>query len=557
MTKIFLTGDLTFMGRSSVLLTRFFGPLLACIGGIYATDLRPSRIRNVLLAGDSDLLQVYAMTDIANGPFLMHSNEYGYPDGTNFHLQYVESDLVISILWALRVIVRSPIFAVNLYIVLSFGLAYIAFYWMSKPIILSQLIRFTLSLSFAWLPATFIRLTYGHVFLSSTWMVALALGLLIRWSRDQPLTKLKRSVFYFGAIGIGLGTPYYAFFSACFCMLLIFLPPTGNTQAHLFFRLKTLFLALLMVLPGLLKVAVTGFWIEERIVRTAQSSLAYPGQLYTLLTPIGFPYLAPDVLVQPQAEWVPSSLVMVLGLLLALRPVGTERHSDRFMRGGLLLGTMIFVSGGLGFIFASTVSPSLRVWVRIGPFIAALSLVIFGYFLSESLFSKIHKRWHLLTHLLLLLIVFAQVFDGKQLTGGRFDEASANEFQEPYERSLASLEKVVGVGCPVLVLPIMQLPEGGSVGGVGNGDHLMPALLSSEFFWSYGGIKGTRFDDWITSASQGDYEDLAAEARAVGMCAVWIDTRAETAGRYTDPGEWERLGVEYVGQFGPHVLLKF
>lgn len=557
MTTILPAGCVTFMTRKSDLFVRFFGPIIACIGGIYATDIRPSRIRKVLLAGDNDLLQVYAMTDITGGPFLMHSNEYGYPDGTNFHLQYVESDLVTSILWAFRVIVHSPIFAVNLYIVLSFGMAYIAFYWMSKPIISGPWIRFTLSLSFAWLPATFVRLTYGHVFLASTWMVAVALGLLIRWSRDRPLPQIKRWGFYFGAICIGLGTPYYAFFSACFCVMLIFFPPNGNTRARLFFRLQTVILALLMVLPGLLKVAVTSYWIEERIVRTAQSSLAYPGQLYTLLTPIGFPYLAPDVLVQPQTEWVPSPLVVVIGLLLALRLGGSEHHAGRFIRGGLLLGTMIFVSGGLGFIFASTVSPALRVWVRIAPFIAALSLVVLGTFLAESFFFRNHKRWRLLTHLLLFLIVSAQVFDGKQLAGARFEEASANEFQEPYERALESLEKIVGVGCPVLVLPIMELPEGGSVGGVGNGDHLMPGLLSSNFFWSYGGVKGTVFDDWITSASLGDYEDLAAEARAVGMCAVWIDTRAEIAGRYTDPGEWERLGLESIGQFGPHVLLKF
>jgi len=533
----------------------WLGPVVAIFGGAVASGIHPSRGSSVLLDGDNDLLQVYAFADIVRGPFLLSSDEFGFPNGTNFQLQYVESDSITTLLWVLRLLLRDPILAVNCYILLSFALAFLCFKWMCSRLVSNPWLLTVLSLVFSWLPSTLIRLSYGHVFLASTWMIPLALGLILRSVALAPGQTRERLVLLLGGLVVGLGTPYFAFFSFCFA-LLMFLQQLFSERRGVRCTDKTLLgLTGTLVLPSVVKVALSGLFIDERIVRSASSSLAYPGRLHQFFSPIGFPYLAPDELSSAEPEWFPVPALVTVGILVALGRTNLKPNLDRFLRFGILLGIAIFVYSGLGFMFAVVLSPALRAWTRIGPFVAALALIVLGVALERFFAAGGRTIRKLLLGTFLIVSCALQVVDGRRLIGASFDAVAAGSFQEPYERALEQLRITCGDGCPVLMLPFMELPEGGSVGDVGNGDHLMPGILSSEFQWSYGAMKGTRYDDWLESVRSSDYTQLAAEARHAGFRVIWVDTRAGDSINFMSIQDWRRNGASVLGKFGPHVLL--
>jgi hypothetical protein len=92
----------------------------------------------------------------------------------------------------------------------------------------------------------------------------------------------------------------------------------------------------------------------------------------------------------------------------------------------------------------------------------------------------------------------------------------------------AYIQKEIEPGCKILQLPIMEFPEGGQVGQVGNGNHLWLPLLTQGFHWSYGAPKGSLAGDYWSRYKLDPIETIVETAANNSFCAILSNRQSGT-----------------------------
>jgi hypothetical protein len=128
-----------------------------------------------------------------------------------------------------------------------------------------------------------------------------------------------------------------------------------------------------------------------------------------------------------------------------------------------------------------------------------------------------------------IILVFVTAFTQLSPLNGAGIGAEPDETSRAAFRSLkvvaAYIQKEIEPGCKILQLPIMEFPEGGQVGQVGNGNHLWLPLLTSGFQWSYGAPKGTEAGDYWPNLAQESVQLQIESVVQKSFCTIIVDLR--------------------------------
>jgi phosphoglycerol transferase len=229
-----------------------------------------------------------------------------------------------------------------------------------------------------------------------------------------------------------------------------------------------------------------------------------------LIGSVGFVCLLLAVLAAAAAGAIGSSEGRAPPLIGRLAPPGALALV------AFLLGTV----GGLGSLIAYVVTPQLRGWNRISPFVAFLSLLAVARLLDGARERLVGRRIALAAVPLAVLAI--GLFD--QTSAKLVPTYAASSARWSADRAFVSrVESLMPAGAKIFELPYEPFPEGTPVRRMGEYDLLRGYLHDSRLRWSFGATKGRPADFAAALSTQPPALILPAIATA-GFDGLWIDT---------------------------------
>lgn len=212
-----------------------------------------------------------------------------------------------------------------------------------------------------------------------------------------------------------------------------------------------------------------------------------------------------------------------LGLILALivpRIAGDGEHAEtirscaQFVLAAILLATV----GGLGSVFSVIVSPYIRSYTRITPFIAFFSLAAIALVVDRATLGRPWHRRAVLAGLLTVGLLDQTVGARPLNTAGR---AIAIEFRE-LRTMIDLVEPQLPPQAMVFQLPIRPYPTDRGVEQMAAYDHLKVYIASRRLRWSYPALSRREIAQQAATAAI-EAGDLPAYLARQGFAAIVLD----------------------------------
>ncbi len=177
--------------------------------------------------------------------------------------------------------------------------------------------------------------------------------------------------------------------------------------------------------------------------------------------------------------------------------------------------------GGVSTLIAYTVTPEVRVWLRISVFISFFSLAAVGLGLDALRRWLDARRWWLWAPALVAVLVFG-VYE--QSTRYGIPPYAANAASWGNDAAFVDrIQALVPHGAAIYELPYVPYPENGPVVRMGDYDEARGDVLTTTGLrWSYGAMKG-RPSDWASQATSTPARALVAQLVAAGFSGIWLD----------------------------------
>lgn len=436
------------------------------------------------------------------------------------------------------------------------GTAFLAlrYFRVNPPVALAS------SLVYAMLPYHFARGVSGHLLLANYMAVPAGCVLVMRVLMGRPFMRRRvagdgwRAWMTAENIGValacllvGLASLYYAVFTILLLVLaaLVRWAASRSWRALIPAGIAIVVTGVLLVidlLPGL-----TYRWANgpnpATAVRTVAESEVYSLTFTELLMPVQQHVFGPlanlrarfdaNQVVHNEPGWELGALLgisFVVGLaLLVVWALRTDRrptcHVVPAAAVGAFLAFMVATFGGISELIALLVSPQIRVWSRLTPFIAFFALVVLATGLGwavRTLRTRTKRGWA--GGVLLAFVVLFAFGDQASPTFVPNYQADAAAWKATDE-FVHRIEATTGPGAMVLQLPLHPFPEAGPVGAMNDYDHVAGYLHSNTLRWSYGAVAG-RAEDWTSAQAGLPLDQLIPDAAAAGFKGVWIDLAA-------------------------------
>lgn len=482
---------------------------------------------------------------------------YDYPGADGVHLLEV---LVMSLL------VSDYAVLLNMFLWLSYPLIALAAMWAMRRFGLSRSASIVFALLYTAIPFHQSRVN-GHIFLSSYWVVPLAVALVVLVAfRDDDVAGRRVGLGPFRmpvwawlvCIALGGAGIYYAYFAIVLSLLAGAIATVSARNAR-------------RIAPALAMTAVIGavvllqlapsyaFWSHDGRNNTADVRSPAEADLYALrMTQLVFPATGHRIArlaaakenLRSQLGMISSSYLYiaydsslgvlgVVGFVLLLfwalsasfrAPPADRLDESRDRLAVLGLASFLLATvGGVGGIIAFAGFPQIRAYDRITPYIAFLSLCATAW-LADRVARRIrHARAGEGSRF--RDAVVAACFVGV-LALGLFDQTNPTtvpqyEVIESSYRSdqafVRAVERELPDGAEVFQLPYVGFPEGLSVEGTSSYDPLRMYLHSTSIHWSGGAFTGRESATWQESVSSQPVEEMLASIRQEGFSGVVID----------------------------------
>ena len=517
--------------------------------------------------GDGLVNSIWIKGIIDNGWYL-YNNYLGAPNGLAMADFPTADNLHLFLIKVISLFTGDFAVTLNIFFLLTFPLTTVAALFLFRRLGISYPTAIFGSLLFTFLPYHFFR-GESHLFLAAIYIIPLTALLILRLGSDTPPFIKKddqdgekfdywspRTV---GYVLVALLTAsagiYYAFF-ACF-----FLIVGGTYAAYRRRSLKRLYvagIALAIVGVALIVNLSPNFLYQSKNGKNEEAAKRYAiesemfgltiGQLVLPITGhrVGFladiknelnqgaAYVHETAVFTNENDEASLGLIGCIGLLISLGwlifaircDIGKEKMDLPLMDSlsvmnisGILLATM----GGFSVIFALLVSPDIRGYNRISPYIALFSILVVLVIL-ESLRRRFinSPEKSIGFYAILVLVLIVGVLD--QTNGSMVPSYSANNNSYASDDAfIKSIENEMPAQAQIFQLPYLGFPENGPVNHMSDYDHFRAYLHSSDLRWSYGVMKGRPGDLWQRKVAYEQTLPLLKDVAAAGYTGIYIN----------------------------------
>lgn len=467
-----------------------------------------------------------------------------------------------------------PALLMNAFFILGFPMVAGVAYAVLRGLGISRPVALVGGVVYTALPYHFFR-GEGHLYLGNYFMVPAACWLIVRSLLGDPLItrrpeaggRLRRLLTpvtigtVLAVIAVGGATLYYVVFTVLLVgsAALVRGVAGGSPKQALPGLAICVALGVLLILdisPGLIYQHQNGP-NPAAATRLAYESEIYSGSLIQTVLPIPGHRIGAFARLQSRFQattlthgevGVQIGIVLSLSLLCLLvtlmaravagRPPVTPRARLAGAAGaGLLIAFLFATFGGLGSLMATLVSPQIRGWNRLTPFIAFFALI--GLVLAlEVVMARLRARddargarsGRAIPVLIAVLVGVVALWD-----------QTSSYYVPPYKllaanwrsdaRFVNTMEHTLPKDAMVLQLPLHVFPESPGEGFMLDYDLFKGYVHSTDLRWSYGAMKG-RPEDWTTPARDKPLPDVLRAAVAAGFVGVYVDRHG-----YSDYGK--------------------
>jgi len=470
----------------------------------------------------------------------------GYPFGSNF-MDYPGSDSGnLLILKLLGLFVTDYHSALNLFFLLSFPATFIATFCVLISIGLNKPLSFSASILFVFQSFHFTRLE--HMFYLWYFVVPLfyyvGFMTLLPTSISPRFFKKYWILLFLLFIALASFGVYYALFG----IIIISTATLASFARHGSFNsmypglIAILFViigVLMNIGPNMLHKKINGT-NPEVAIRSSTEAEIYGFKFMQLIMPrvghrnaklnkISREYNSRSPLINENQTasigFVASIGFLVLCLILLAKLSG-RNVDDRLAFLALLIFILFMFGtiGGLGSLFSSTISSSIRGWNRISIFIAFGALT--GTFLFIQIFTNRYFSKNSQTILILVSILIC-IFGLYDQTA-KADKYSILQTKKSFLQDrdfVRQIENSLPKGSAVYQLPYVKFPEGEPVNKVQIYDLVSGFLHSKNLKWSFGGMKGREGDLFYRALSVEPIEKQLEVIKKLGFSGIYIDRR--------------------------------
>ncbi len=464
----------------------------------------------------------------------------------------------------LGLVIHDPALLMNIYFILGYAFITAASFLVLRSVGASRPASFTVSVLFSMLPYHLAH-GEGHLMLSNYVAAPAACWLVVRVARGLPL--LTRSGTGWrgwitatngGTAAAVVVTGATSLYYAVFTIMLVAVATAARAIAVRAWRSLVpgaLALAsvggmlILSILPGLIYQWINGPNTEQAVRTPIESDyysmslarllLSYSGHRIEALSDIGNSFAANSIWISEGDAGLGSALgATLVGMGIAILvftvrgrwPVSERASMCRVAIMGAITAFLIGTFGGVGSIIAQLVSPQIRAWTRITPFLAFFCAIVLALAIDWLRERPRDRRWGPAFGIALPAVI---------LIGGVLDQTSPTNIPD-YRASAAiwnsqaafvgRIERVMPPNAMILQLPLHGFPEAGPKERMADYDHLIGYAHSTDLRWSFGALNG-RPEAWSVAVADMPLRKLVRGAAAAGFAGVWIDRAG-----YTDDG---------------------
>jgi hypothetical protein len=473
--------------------------------------------------------------------------------------------------WIIGRFDANAFFVTNVFTIVCFYLAALAFYASLRFIGVRPLFAASLSICFAFVPYTSEIISQSVTFPLVSVPMGLAVALGATWADENKRSNIVAILVF--SVLIGLGSPYWAFFV---CVLIGF---SGALSA--FAKRSATIITTAMASIATIIISFVAGWLPVILPRLTSGYLsqanAKPASHQALL---GLNYLdliaplhSPLVLFRALADryWLFRSPytrdidisigiagiagLSVLTVILAqwfgrgMAPDQSRLEYSRRVLAGLLVWSLLFcVTNGVGFAFGVFVTPMFRAQVRMGVVIAAICM--FALAITFEIWSRRTKARYL-GMVMVSLCALSLWEQTANISWPREQARATTQNREYYAHAsiCSQAEQILPHGAQVLQMPILPYVDGGTVlHSFHPYYHLACPLMTTSLKWSFGIMGGSAADEFVSDMNESPMPEQIARAAAAGFRAILLDKRA-----YEDDGR--AIIAELKSLIGPVALV--
>ena len=180
--------------------------------------------------------------------------------------------------------------------------------------------------------------------------------------------------------------------------------------------------------------------------------------------------------------------------------------------------------GGLGSLFSSMISSSIRGWNRISIFIAFGSLA--GTFLFIQIFINryFNKTKNSLSIIFALVLCVFGLYDQTTKANVNLNIQTKKTFLQD-RLFVQQIENSLPIGSSIYQLPYIKFPEGDSVNRLQAYDLVSGFLHSKNLKWSFGGMRGREGDLFYRALAVEPIERQLEVIKELGFSGIYIDRK--------------------------------
>jgi len=476
---------------------------------------------------------------------------YDYP-------AFAGDDLQLLIIKALSLGSRNAPTVMNVFYLLTYPLAALTGALVLRRLGISRGASAVCALLFAFLPFHFFRSEF-HLFFSAYYAVPLGAYLILAAMGDIPLFGLRAGRFgrrwptrrawitVLMCLVVGSASEYYATFTMVILGIGVLL---SGLRARSWRPVKAGALIIVLI-AGMLAINYSPSFIYQRVhgadtqvtERHPQESEIYSFRLIQLLLPGSFeriPALASKDAEYNQISPLPNNvenLTATLGIvgaagfvwLLAVAGMGAlgaragplVNRLTRDTSVAVVIAFLLGTAGGLAAVISYLITPQIRAWARISPFISFFALIAIGVLLDGFVRYSRRRGWRPAIAAVPMVVVLAVgLFDQSSPTlvpnykVAGFQYASDGAF-------VGQIQHILPKEAMVFELPYEPFPPIIGTSTAAQYQNVRPYLHSVSVRWSYGAVTG-RPGNWQATLVNQPLSVVLPSLASVGFDGVQI-----------------------------------